>query len=60
MIGNGRDLEAIGFCLADRHSPENLSHGLYDVAVQLERNEFRGKVSVQARLLEIRVHRKDD
>jgi len=60
LIGNGRALEAIGFGLADRHSPENLSHGLYDVAVQLERNEFRGKVSVQARLLEIRVHRKDD
>jgi len=60
LIGNGGAMEAIGFGLADRHSPDNLSHGLYDIAVQLERNEFRGKVSVQARLLEIRVHRKDD
>jgi len=60
LIGNGGAMEAIGFGLADRHSPDNLSHGLYDIAVQLERNEFRGKVSVQARLLEIRVHRKDN
>ena len=60
LIGNGGALEAIGFGLADRHSPETLSHGLYDIAVELERNEFRGKVSAQARLLEIRVHRKDD
>lgn len=60
LIGNGGAMEAIGFGLADRHSPDNLSRGLYDIAVQLERNEFRGKVSVQARLLEIRVHGKDD
>ena len=60
LIGNGGALEAIGFGLADRHSPETLSHGLYDIAVELERNEFRGKVSAQARLLEIRVHRKHD
>jgi single-stranded-DNA-specific exonuclease len=60
LIGDGGAMEAIGFGLADRYSPDNLSHGLYDIAVQLERNEFRGKVSVQARLLEIRVHRKDN
>ena len=60
LVGNDGAMEAIGFGLADRHSPDNLSHGLYDIAVQLERNEFRGKVSVQARLLEIRVHGKDD
>tara|TARA_B100000929_G_scaffold290372_1_gene283732 strand:+ start:246 stop:1778 length:1533 start_codon:yes stop_codon:yes gene_type:complete len=60
LIGNGGALEAIGFGLADRHSPETLSHGLYDIAVELERNEFRGNVSAQARILEIRVHRKDD
>ncbi|HIC13718.1 MAG TPA: single-stranded-DNA-specific exonuclease RecJ [Gemmatimonadetes bacterium] len=59
LIGDGVAVDAIGFGLAERHSPDTLSHGLHDVALQLERNEFRGRVSVQARLLALRAHRRE-
>ncbi len=47
-------LESIGFGLAERHPPESLSGGRYDALVRLERNEWRGSVSVQAKLVDLR------
>jgi len=47
-------VDAIGFRLADEYPPERVSEGRYDAAIRLERNEFRGSVRVQARLLGIR------
>jgi len=47
-------LDGIGFGLADRHPPENLNEGLFDVLFRLERNEWRGRVTAQAKLADIR------
>ena len=57
LIGNGGTIEAIGFGLAEIYPPDKLYCGLYDVAFELERNEFRGSVNLQARLLALREHR---
>jgi len=57
LIGNSGTIEAIGFGLADTYPPNKLYGGLYDIAFELERNEFRGSVSPQARLLALREHR---
>jgi len=46
-------LEAIGFGLAERHPPETLT-GAWDVLFKLERNEWRGRVSAQASLVDLR------
>ena len=50
--GTGR-LDAIGFELADRVQSDWLG-GPVDVALRLEENEFRGNVSLQARVLALR------
>jgi single-stranded-DNA-specific exonuclease len=47
-------LGAIGFGVADRHPPETLRTGGYDVVLKLERNEWRGVARPQARLLDLR------
>jgi len=46
-------LDAIGFRLADR-VPSGWLGGAVDVALRLEENEFRGNVSLQARVLAVR------
>lgn len=51
--GPGR-LDGIGFGLADRHPPESLGKGHFDVLFRLERNEWRGRSSVQAKLVDLR------
>jgi hypothetical protein len=45
----GAALDAIGFQLADR--VPWLGQGRIDAAVRLERNEFMGRTSLQARLV---------
>ena len=47
-------LGAIGFGVADRHPPETLRGGRYDVVLKLERNEWKGIARPQARLLDLR------
>ena len=48
------ELDAIGFCLARRVSPQALGTGPVDVAFQLQENEFRGVRRLQALLKDIR------
>lgn len=50
----GARLEAIGFRMADRISPESLGHEPLDVVYQLQENEYRGRRTLQARLLDLR------
>jgi len=48
-------MDAIGFGMAGRHPPERLSpEERYDVLFKLERNEWRGRAKVQARILDLR------
>ncbi|MDP2955297.1 MAG: single-stranded-DNA-specific exonuclease RecJ [Longimicrobiales bacterium] len=47
-------LDAIGFGLAERHPPEMLVPGPYDVLVKLERNEYRGVARPQAQIVDVR------
>ena len=47
-------LEGIGFGLAGRFVPETLGDDCYDVLFRLERNEWRGRVSAQAKLADLR------
>ncbi len=47
-------VDAIGFGLADRFEVDSLRSGRWDVLFRLERNEWRGKVRVQARLADLR------
>ncbi|MFH1765799.1 MAG: single-stranded-DNA-specific exonuclease RecJ, partial [Gemmatimonadota bacterium] len=49
------ELEAIGFHLARRVSPQALGNGPVDVVFQLHENEFRGVSRLQARLKDIRM-----
>ncbi len=49
IAAGGRAIDAIGFGWADR--AEGLDNELVDVAFRLERNEYRGTSSLQARLL---------
>jgi len=52
---DGGRLEAIGFGLAERHPPQALAGSEWDVLFKLERNEWRGSVRAQARLVDLRV-----
>lgn len=54
--GNGapRSLDAIGFGLARRRPPESLPSGPLEAIFHLERNEYQGRSSLQARLLDLR------
>lgn len=51
---DGRSLDGIGFGLAGRISPAQVSGGDMDVAYSLEENHYRGRVSLQARVRDIR------
>ena len=50
-------LAAIGFGLAERHPPESLADEPHDVLFRLERNEWRGVATPQARLADLRPSR---
>ncbi len=50
----GTSLEAIGFGLAHRRPPELLADGEVDALYQLRTNTYRGRVTLQARLLDVR------
>jgi len=52
---DGRRLEAIGFGLAERIPPERVGDGPVDAVFQLRENVYRGRRSLQARLLDLRV-----
>jgi single-stranded-DNA-specific exonuclease len=47
-------LQAIGFGMAERHPPEAVAASRWDVLFRLERNEWRGRESAQARLIDLR------
>lgn len=47
-------VDGIGFGLAERIPPERVGNGRYDALFRLERNEWRGRVSVQAKLVDLR------
>ncbi len=49
----GDRLDAIGFGMAERHPPASFDGGRFDVLLRLERNEWRGRASVQAKLLDL-------
>jgi single-stranded-DNA-specific exonuclease len=54
LCADGARVDAIGFGLAERHPPESLREGSFDVLFRLERNEWRGRVTAQAKLADIR------
>jgi len=51
----GAAMDAIGFGLAKRLAPADLSEGPFDALLHLERNEYRGRSTLQARLLDLRL-----
>lgn len=50
----GARMPAIGFGLAERFPPDRCSNQRFDALFRLERNEWRGRVSVQANLVDLR------
>ena len=52
--GDHPPVDAIGFGLAPRHPPDVVRGGAFDVLLKLERNEWRGTTSLQARLVDLR------
>ena len=51
---SGHSMEAIGFGLVHRISPEALGAGPVDLVFKLKINEFRGRRQVEAHLLDLR------
>jgi single-stranded-DNA-specific exonuclease len=47
-------LGAIGFGMVERFPPATLDSGRWDALFRLEKNEFRGRVDAQARLVDLR------
>ena len=47
-------LEAIGFRMSHRVPPQSLGLGPVDIVFQVDQREFRGRKSVQAKLLDVR------
>ena len=47
-------IDAIGFGLAERLPPDAIADEPFDALLRVERNEYRGRVSVQARLTDLR------
>jgi single-stranded-DNA-specific exonuclease len=47
-------LDAIGFGIAERHPPATCGRSAHDVLYRLERNEWRGRASPQAKLVDLR------
>jgi single-stranded-DNA-specific exonuclease len=54
LRASGARLDGIGFGLADTHPPDSFGERRHDVLFRLERNEWRGRVSAQAKLVDLR------
>jgi len=54
LAGGAGRLDAIGFGIWNRFPPDALGREPHDALYRLERNEWRGQVSLQARLLDLR------
>lgn len=54
LTAPGARLDAVGFGLAERHAPESLDRGVYDVLFRVERDEWQGSVRARARLVDLR------
>lgn len=54
LVQGRHRLDAIGFGLVERHPPDTLRGGRYDVLYRVERNEWKGSTRVQARLVDLR------
>jgi single-stranded-DNA-specific exonuclease len=54
LRAGGARLDGIGFGLAETHSPDSFGERPHDVLFRLERNEWRGRVSAQAKLVDLR------
>lgn len=54
LRSGGAHLDAIGFRMADRYPIDSLASGAWDVLYRLERNEWRGRVTAQAKLVDLR------
>jgi len=54
LAEDGHELEGIGFGLARRISANSLGRGPVDALFHLRENEFRGRRSLQARLVDVR------
>jgi single-stranded-DNA-specific exonuclease len=51
---DGARLEAIGFRMADRYAAVGTANGRLDVAFQLQEDRWRGRVRLQAKLVDLR------
>ena len=47
-------LDVIGFGFAERHPPHLVRTAPYDVLFRLERNEWKGRIRPQARLIDMK------
>ena len=56
LMQSGSIIEAIGFGLVKRISPESLNDGNVDLAFKLKISMFRGRRQVEAHLLDVRPH----
>ena len=54
LQGDGCRLDGIGFRMAERVPPETLGSGPVDAVFQLQADDYRGEVRVQAKLLDVR------
>jgi len=54
LVQGPHRLDAIGFGLAERIRPDELDRGPLDVVFQLRENHYRGRRTLQARLLDVR------
>jgi single-stranded-DNA-specific exonuclease len=54
LQGDGCRLDGIGFRMAERVPPETLGAGPVDAVFQLQADDYRGEVRVQAKLLDVR------
>lgn len=54
LARDGASLDAIGFGLADRFPADTLSGSTYDALFRVERNEWKGRVRPQAKLVDLR------
>jgi single-stranded-DNA-specific exonuclease len=54
MVHDRHRLDAIGFGLGERYEVDGLAAGPHDVLFRLERNEWQGRVSAQAKLVDVR------
>ena len=54
LVQGPHRLEAIGFGLAERIRPDDMGEGPLDVVFQVRENHYRGRRTLQARLLDVR------